>query len=160
MRILLAIDDSDSSTAATRAVIAQFPPQRTEVQVLHADEWPRGLPLSMAFAEGSAAAQSILSLHEIRKRDAHDLVDGAGRQLRAAGFTTTTSVRDGDARTAILDEAAAWHPDLIVLGSRGRKGFDRMLLGSVSDSVARHADCSIEIVRQDPRAEPVAKEAP
>jgi nucleotide-binding universal stress UspA family protein len=148
MKILLAIDDSNCSAAATKAVIAQFAPQHADVHVLHADEWPKGLTTSMAFAEGSAAANSILSLHELRRHDATSLVAAAAQQLRAAGFTTTTSVRDGDARQAILDCASQWHADLVVLGSHGKKGFDRLVLGSVSDSVARHAPCSVEIVRE------------
>jgi nucleotide-binding universal stress UspA family protein len=47
----------------------------------------------------------------------------------------------------IVDRAAEWHADLIVLGSHGRHGLDRFLIGSVSEYVARHAPCSVEIVR-------------
>ena len=61
MRILLAIDDSECSTAAVKAVIDQFRPAHTQVTVLHADDWPNGMPPSMAFAEGSSAAHSILA---------------------------------------------------------------------------------------------------
>jgi nucleotide-binding universal stress UspA family protein len=147
MRVLLAIDDSECSAAATRAVIGQFVPKQTEVLVLHSDEWPKGMPSQLAFAEGSAAAQSILSLHDLRRRDAGALVASTAAQLRAAGFTTTTSVRDGDARKAILVAAQEWRADLVVMGSHGKKGVDRLILGSVSDSVARYAPCSVEIVR-------------
>jgi nucleotide-binding universal stress UspA family protein len=150
MKILLAIDDSDCSAAATAAVIAQFAPQHADVKVLNVDEWPKGLPTSMAFAEGSAAADSILSLHESRRHAAASLVAGAARQLRTAGFMTTTSVREGDARQAIVDCASEWHADVIVLGSHGKSGLDRLVLGSVSDSIARHAPCSVEIVRAAP----------
>ena len=152
MRILLAIDDSECSAAAVHAVIAQFAPQHSEVFVLHADEWPKALPDAMAFAEGSAAAHSILGLHELRRRDAGALVASAAAQLRAAGFATTTTIREGDARQVILASAGEWHADLIVLGSHGRTGFDRLILGSVSDGVAGHAPCSVEIVRAAPRA--------
>ena len=147
MRILLAIDDSECSAAATKAVIAQFTPHHTQVHVLHADEWPKGLPPSMAFAEGSAAAKSVLRLHESRRHGAASLVASTAEQLRAAGFSTTMSVREGDARQAILDCASEWRADLVVLGSHGRKGFDRLMLGSVSDSIARQAPCSVEVVR-------------
>lgn len=152
MRILLAIDDSECSTAAVKAVITQFTPQHTQVHVLHADEWPKGLPQSMAFAEGSAAANSILSLHELRRHSAASLVASTAERLRAAGFSTTMSVRDGDARQAILDCASEWHADLVVLGSHGKNGFDRLILGSVSESVARHAPCSVEVVRASANA--------
>ena len=152
MRVLLAIDESECSVAATKTVLAQFVPQQTEVLVLHSDEWPAGLAPDMAFAEGAAASQSILSLHELRRRDAGALVASTAAQLRAAGFTTTTSVRDGDPRQTILAAAKDWRADLVVMGSHGKRGLDRLVLGSVSDSVARHAPCSVEIVRSVPRA--------
>jgi len=50
--------------------------------------------------------------------------------------------------TFILDVAKAWGVDLIVLGSHGRHGWDRLLMGSVAESVALHAHCSVEVIRQ------------
>ena len=47
----------------------------------------------------------------------------------------------------ILDCAAEWGADLIIVGSHGRKGIARFVLGSVSEAVARYARCSVEIVR-------------
>jgi nucleotide-binding universal stress UspA family protein len=47
----------------------------------------------------------------------------------------------------MLDGAAAWRADLIVVGSHGKTGLDRLLLGSVSEHIARHAPCSVEMVR-------------
>jgi nucleotide-binding universal stress UspA family protein len=46
-----------------------------------------------------------------------------------------------------VDEAEEWDADLIVVGSHGYQSWERMLLGSVSQSVAAHAECSVEIVR-------------
>jgi nucleotide-binding universal stress UspA family protein len=147
VKILLAIDESECSAAATRAVIDQFVPAHTHVHVLHADDWPHGMPPSMAFAEGSAAARHVLGLHRLRRGQAAATLESTAEQLRQAGFTTAATLRDGDPRQTIIDCAKEWHADLIVLGSHGKKGIDRML-GSVSDSVARHAPCSVEIVRQ------------
>lgn len=147
MKILLAIDESECSEAATQAVIAQFPRERAEVLVLNADEWPNRLPTSLAFAEGPAAALDPLDVRDERRHQGEKLVSRVAQQLQTAGFKTTTAVREGDARHAILDCAAEWGPDLIVLGSHGRRGVDRFLLGSVSENVVRHAPCSVEIVR-------------
>jgi nucleotide-binding universal stress UspA family protein len=47
----------------------------------------------------------------------------------------------------ILEEAKEWGADLIVVGCHGRGGLDRFLLGSVSEAVAMHAECSVEVVR-------------
>ena len=53
----------------------------------------------------------------------------------------------GDPRTIILDTAEDWQADLIAVGSHGRTGLDRLLMGSVSEAVAVHAHCSVEVVR-------------
>ena len=147
MKILLPVDGSEYSDAAANAIIEQFAPERNEVQVLHVDEWPKGLSTSLTFAEGPAATEHLLDLHETKRREAADLVARTAQRLRTAGFTTTTVVREGDPQHAILACAAECRPDLIVLGSHGRRGFDRLVLGSVSDAVSRRAACSVEIVR-------------
>jgi nucleotide-binding universal stress UspA family protein len=46
--------------------------------------------------------------------------------------------------------ADEWKADLIVLGSHGKHGIEKFLLGSVAESVARHAKCSVMIVRTLP----------
>ena len=75
------------------------------------------------------------------------LVDRIAEELRRAGFKAQTRVEVGDAREGILDCAAEWGADLIIVGSHGQRGIQRFLLGSVSEFVARHAKCSVEIVR-------------
>jgi len=71
--------------------------------------------------------------------------------LRKAGFKADWAILGGAAKSKIIDHAAKWHADLIVLGSHGYTGMERFLLGSVSDAVARHARCSVEIVRRPSR---------
>ncbi len=153
MNVLLAIDGSSYSENAIQMVIAQFAREATEVRVLHVDEWPKDLPTSLAFAEGPAAANAILASHDLRRAEAAALVARAVDQLKRAGFHSTSSaVCQGDARQTILDQASAWGADVIVLGSHGRTGVTRVLLGSVSDTVSRHAPCSVVIVRDSRRA--------
>ncbi len=147
MKILLAIDDSPHSEAATQAVIRQFRPQGTEVRVLHVNEWPNGLPVSLEFIEGPGTTSQIASTREAFRRRGDALLAAAARRLEGAQFGTSAEMRNGDARHEILACAADWQPDLIVMGSHGRRGLDRFLLGSVSESVVHHAACSVEIVR-------------
>jgi nucleotide-binding universal stress UspA family protein len=75
-------------------------------------------------------------------------VEDAAKALRKFEFQTSTCVKKGNARRLILECEESWQPDLIVLGSHGRKGLGRLLLGSVAESVARHAKCSVQIVRE------------
>jgi nucleotide-binding universal stress UspA family protein len=94
----------------------------------------------------------MLGIRDALIQDAESYVQSIAGRLRVAGFNAASEVRStGDARLAILDAAAAWPADLIVLGSHGRSGLDRFLLGSVSEGVVRHATCSVQVVRR-PRA--------
>jgi nucleotide-binding universal stress UspA family protein len=147
MKILVAVDDSPCSRLAVEAVVSDFRPEHSEVKILHVDEWPRQMPSELAFAQGREAASTILAAHEADRRRADALLDDAKRRLEAAHFAVASEIRDGDARREILDSAAEWHPDLIVVGSHGRHGLERLLLGSVSESVVRHAGCSVSVVR-------------
>ena len=144
MKILLAIDDSKFSEAATHAVIAQFRPDQTEVLVMTVVE-----PILLA-GPPQFAAQYALEMNKLEKEQlerSRKLVDEAAETLRKAGFKSNASVAEGDIRAGILDTAEKAGSDLIVVGSHGRRGLDRFLLGSVSDAVMRHARCSVEIVR-------------
>jgi nucleotide-binding universal stress UspA family protein len=78
---------------------------------------------------------------------AKDLVEKAAAKLREAKFEVSTELVEGDPKSKILDAAKEWHADMIVLGSHGRSGISRFLLGSVSQDVVRHAHCSVEIIR-------------
>jgi len=136
MKLLLAIDDSRFSEAATQAVIAQFQPQETEVKVLNVVDLLLPIPTS------DAAGYRELSL-----KGGQDLVQKAERMLSNAGFKTEAAVEEGDPTSKIIDQAARWKASLIVMGSHGRKGLSRFLMGSVAQNVSRHASCSVQIVR-------------
>jgi nucleotide-binding universal stress UspA family protein len=59
-----------------------------------------------------------------------------------------TLLETGDARTQIEQVVAKVHADLIVMGTHGRRGFSRLLLGSVAEAIARIAPCPVLLVRQ------------
>jgi nucleotide-binding universal stress UspA family protein len=148
VNLLLAIDESSCSEAAVDAVIAQFRPSDVDVRVVHVIAWPQDLPTSFAFAEGPSAAQSVL--HERRElhRRGRDLLARAVDRLRRANFKATPKLVEGSPRHAIVAMAADWPADTIVIGSHGRTGIQRVLLGSVSSGVVRHATCSVHVVRE------------
>ena len=147
MKILLAIDDSEFSKAALNAVIKQVRPADAQVQVLHVVESLRLAPPYVGFGIGPSVPVDFAGLIEEWLDKAEDLVAQSAKVLETAGFRVATSVKEGDARAEILKFAEGWQPDLIVVGSHGGKGLDRFLLGSVSEAVARHANCSVQIVR-------------
>ena len=144
MKILVAIDDSKHSEAAINIVANYFKPQTTEVRILHVltPVVPTAPPeMSRGYAP-ELEQQGI---------QAHALLDKYVQRLRAAGFKVDSALENGDVRECIIDSAARWHADLILLGSRGHKGMGRLLLGSVAESVVRHAHCSVLVVRPPER---------
>jgi nucleotide-binding universal stress UspA family protein len=142
LKILLAIDGSRFSEDATQAVIWQIRPEQAEVCVLHIVE-----PLLLIPEFRSGNLEALKAAEKQLRRHGEDVVARAEQLLRKAGFKIHTKIREGDRRAEIIDQAAEWGADLIVLGSHGRKGLNRFLLGSVAEFVSRHADCSVEIVR-------------
>ena len=140
MKVLMGIDDSKYAAEIARAFVAQFRAENTEVLVLHVLQ-PLGLMAPPEMAMGYAP-----ELEEMKK-PAQELVERVAKQLRSAGFKAETAVEVGDVRERILDSAAEWRADLIVLGSHGTRGLQRFLLGSVAEFVARHAKCSVQIIR-------------
>jgi nucleotide-binding universal stress UspA family protein len=148
MRVLLAVDGSSCSEAAVDDVLTRFRAEETEVRVLHAVEWMKEMPLCYRFGEGPDAGRAVVHYREESFERARKLVDGVARRLACKGFRTSVSCPDAEPRHAIVDAAVAWPADLIVVGSHGRQGVDRLLLGSVAEWVVRHSPCSVEVVRR------------
>jgi nucleotide-binding universal stress UspA family protein len=147
MKILLPIDGSVCSQSAAEALARQICADEVEIHVLHVIEWPRLFPESFAFGEGPEFAQEFQSFLSDQRQRARALVDRMVEFLRSAGFQACGLVREAEPKNAILEYASEWDPDLIVLGSHRRKGLERVVLGSVSEAVARHALCSVQIMR-------------
>jgi nucleotide-binding universal stress UspA family protein len=140
-RILLATDLSGASDAASvqaldlaRALAAEL----VVVSVIDPATDPvtglRGTRIDRLREARLAAAQALV----VRGR--HD------------GVRVTFLVWEGDPGEAIVEAAASEQVDLIVVGSHGRSGVGRMLLGSVSDFVVRRAPCPVLVVRGRPTA--------
>lgn len=143
MKILLAIDGSKFSEAAVRTVLKQARSEDAEIRVLHVVEPPSLL----VTREMGGYDPSLEAVWAAETKRAEALVTKVAEELRSKGLKATTTVELGDPKSKILDAASKWRADLIVVGSHGRKGLKHFLLGSVSDAVARHSRCSVEIVR-------------
>jgi len=142
VKILLAIEDSKFSEAATQSVIQQMRPDGAEVCILHVAE-PKWLVLDYDLGQ----LGQIEAAREDALQQGKELLARVEPLVAAAGFRTTTALEEGDARFVIVDRAEQWHADVIVMGSHGRRGLGRLLLGSVAEHVARHAHCTVMIVR-------------
>jgi len=149
MKILLATDGSAFSAEAARSIAARPWPAGTEVRILSAVELM--LPAARAFFEPPFVDSEF---KEKARADAlkrsQDAIAAASEILAPAGLviSESISVLVDPPKTIILQEAAEWGAHLIVLGSHGHRGLERFLLGGVSEAVALHADCSVEVIRK------------
>jgi nucleotide-binding universal stress UspA family protein len=146
MKILVAVDGSKYSDAAVQAVASQIHKDKAEVLVIEIVE-PRIISTPPQMAAGYEPELAELMKEQFKQ--AQQTVERAAATLKAAGFNAKTKVIEAETRAGIIDTASEWHADLIVLGSHGRKGLQRFMLGSVAESVARGAFCSVLIVRSD-----------
>jgi nucleotide-binding universal stress UspA family protein len=143
MRILLAVDGSVPSRDAIDEVAGRSWPMPSTVRVISVVR--PYVPVATEFVPGMFAPHEVLQ--ELTK-SAEQIVADAAQRVTHSGLSADTAVRQGDPRTVIVDEAAEWGSDLIVVGSHGHTGLTRFLLGSVAQAVVAHAPCSVEVVRR------------
>jgi nucleotide-binding universal stress UspA family protein len=142
VKILLAVEDSKCSQAATEIVTKRMRTTDAEVRILHAAE-PVWLVIDYELGQ---LGQNEAAREEALKHG-KELLERMRPVVEAAGFRVSTELEEGDARFVIVDHADRWKADVIVMGSHGRKGLGRLLMGSVADYVSRHAHCSVVIAR-------------
>jgi nucleotide-binding universal stress UspA family protein len=147
-KVLLAVDGSAGSRNAAELVAARPWPAGTEFRVLSVVEL--GLSaLQAAFEIPGLDAEHLESQRAAAMQRTEDAIDSARRILEAAQLQTSPSISVlvASPKEVILEEAAAWPADWIVLGSHSHTGLDRFLLGSTSETVATHATCSVAVMR-------------
>jgi len=145
LKILLATDGSECSKAAARSVAERPWPAGSAFRILSVVE-----PSAPLFRPPYFSHEMMEELRGKDMQRAQDAVAAAEAILGEAGIeaTSTVAVPAATPKELILSEAAEWVADLIVVGSHGRRGVNRFLLGSVSEAVALHAQCSVEIIRR------------
>jgi nucleotide-binding universal stress UspA family protein len=144
LRVLLPTDGSQHAQAAVATVAERPWPQGSEFKVLSIPEYPVLIGEYPYYAP-----EQVSELMKQSLEHAKQAASSGAEKLALAGLNASREVsepRDTPAH-GILLAAEEWNADLIVLGSHGRRGFDRLILGSVSETVAMHASCSVEVVR-------------
>jgi len=149
MKILLATDGSECSAKAVYSVANRPWPANSQVRILSVVELPivQTTP-SPAYSEYPDTM--FETAYKAARKRAESAVADALQTLRTTGLNICDceATPEGEPRTEILDKAKTWGADLIVLGSHGRQGWDRLMMGSVAESVAFHAHCSVEVIRR------------
>jgi nucleotide-binding universal stress UspA family protein len=147
MNILYATDGSDSAATAGR-LLSQFSlPTDARVTVLSVVPESGWIDAPSLGAEVSSPL--IVEVRAEEEAAARRAAESAATALRERSAAVTIVVRHGSPPDAILDQARTDGVGLIVVGSHGMGVMERFLVGSVSERVARYADCSVLVARGD-----------
>lgn len=144
LRLLVGVDGSAGSATAVSAMEMRAWPARTEVMVVAAVDSRAVLAtLDPTMAAGGAAMGEGPDVSAVLEQAA----DATAESLRGAGLSAATQVVAGDPKSVLLSEAQQWDADCIFIGAKGHSRLDRLLIGSVSATIAARAHCSVEVVR-------------
>jgi nucleotide-binding universal stress UspA family protein len=138
--ILVPTDFSETADRALDYAIALAAKLGARIHVLHVIGIPAlGVP-ELGVALTSTMIDSLV-------RDNQAALDRLVDKHRSQATFGETVLRTGDARDTILQAAGEVHADLIVIGTHGRRGISRALLGSVAEAIVRTAPCPVLTVR-------------
>jgi nucleotide-binding universal stress UspA family protein len=151
-KVLLATDGSKVADLAARSAAELADKTGSELHVVHVfgiAPWYPAYPGAAGF-DGASLEDPMLEedLQRTSEQLARELLDAEVEKLRSAGGTLAQAhLVEGGVPEAVVGLAEEIGAGLVVVGSRGRGGIRRALMGSVSDSVVRHAHCPVLVVR-------------
>lgn len=146
MKILLATDGSSHSKEMVKKFSGTAFAPNTEVRIISVyDRSPHTMNVDPVGISNEYYAEVEKEL----QKTAEDATENAAATLRGNNpkLSISTAVIKGVPKSVILNEAEKFEADLIVVGSHGHGAIAGFLLGSVSQTVALHAKCSVEIIR-------------
>lgn len=133
-RVLVPIDGSEQSETALETSFELFPD--AEVHVLH------------VLQVTNVGGEDLKSGYDLAVESGEEICDTAAEIAAENGRDIETEMREGNATKVIVDYAEENDIDHIVMGSKGRSGLSRLLLGSVAEGVTRRAPCTVTICRE------------
>ena len=152
LRLLLAVDGSSAAGQALRTMVRYFNVASAEITLIHVVEAPwihLGLDREWFDSPGDGLnrADPEIRLERELRLEAEEIIEEAQSLLSRFGLSATSIIEEGNPATEILGHAETGDYDLVVLGAKGLADIKHDMLGSVSTKVARHAPCSVAVVK-------------
>ena len=147
-KILLATDSSEEAELALSTAIDLANTTNSQLHVVTVGPW--NPDPSYASHEASLRWETYEQASEAIRKEAQEILDNQVRKIEEGGGSVQEAhLRRGRKDEEIVRVAEEIGAGLIVMGSRGLGGMRRALMGSVSDSVLRHAHCPVLVVRKE-----------
>ncbi len=146
--VIIAVDDSSNSAAALEWASRQLWLKQKRVLLLSVIR-PASAGIN-SFTSTAQAAETLLK-RQVEESVLSLLLEAWGDLLaqRLDRASVPFMIPEGEAKDAILETARMWPAELIVMGTHGRSGLNKLMLGSVSQSVSVSAPCSCLVIRTD-----------
>jgi len=139
-RILVPVDGSDQAHQASEFVIEEFP--EADLVLLHVVN-----PAEAGYSAQASIPSFSEEWYEQKKATAQQLFEEIREEAAAAGLSVETAIEVGKPIRSIVEYAGDADVDGIVMGSHGRSGVTRILLGSVAEAVVRRSPVPVTVVR-------------
>jgi len=145
--ILVAIDDSHCAQQALQQAISLAASANAKLEILHVIDYGF-LKYDLGYVDAGTLGPELVVASDALLRDASAAASAAGV---ANGIRLIDDVLTlGDIPSTIRKAAKACGADIVVIGTHGRHGLRRLLLGSVAESLARECDVPVLLVREAP----------
>jgi nucleotide-binding universal stress UspA family protein len=141
MNVIVGIDDSIYSNEAIRYICDSVWPKAARFLVVSA------VPVIAAGPGETITGEGLQTLTEEQQRYHHGVVSRAAARLRKAGLHAETLVVYGDPRSILTNLVRSEQANLLVVGSHGRSGLTKLLLGSVASHLVTHSECPVLVVK-------------
>ena len=143
-KILVALDGSDTSLHALQQAIELARNLSATLRIVHVVDM-NWLPL------GPELAIDIEAISAVRRSAGEKILAAARETAQKAGLEAESTLMETETPTqhvaeTVAKEASRWPADLVVLGTHGRRGFERMLLGSVAEGMARRSPVPVLLI--------------
>lgn len=142
-KILVPIDGSDTSSRGLAEAVKLAKDQHATIRLIHV---VNELMVVASYEGTIYSGELIQALRESGQK----VLDKAQQQLEAAGIQVETELLEahgGQAGNAIVKDAEQCHADIIVLGTHGRRGLNRVVMGSDAEQVVRQASIPVLLIR-------------
>ncbi len=141
-RVMVAIDGSEISNRAFAHALALAREAGADLRIIHV--------VDLSVVRGGGEGVNFEAFYGSLRQTGERLLSEATAQAVAAGVNPEVSLAETETKRVsevIVEEAAKWSADLIVIGTHGRRGFSRLFLGSVAEGVTRTSPLPVLLIR-------------